>query len=529
MLRKQTKLEFQNFDKKCVFYVMASWGLTVQKGPWHQTKADRNMPVRGANRHNPYSPWNTYNAPTVKASSDVIAKIPYTPIKPTPNYYFDLNPSTYVQVAKQNHQPKMEPPSTSVQSFAPAPVSNDYHPETLIKKEIETMQEDDANFKAYLEAVKRRPSLLDPREPGIDRAIKKEKGLFDAIGENFASFFTAPPKKESVEKEKPQLGYFKSAYVDIPPNPLYYNDQEIQTVESRLGTFRRPSLNIAPEIVQTKKPTLGFAPMSIDADIPPQTDAKFLMETLNQQHPEAYDYLIQTLDDLKTFRSERNQVLQAMDETAKKQDIVQAQLEALAKFVPPGAEEYLGNVQADFEKQKDRLQMYAKVNADLLVESENYNDFVVKKYEMLAAEHERVKMDRAKLAAQHNELRTIGEGFARRCFDLENELRVTQNQLDQLYTELHVMAMSEDETSQQQKILEQQTLDVGRLSHTDPSTAPEFEKSIKYRQTQKFSSDEYSPGSTPTDDSRKGQPGLKMKKPRRKPKKVVGNPYMGSI
>src|SRR6185437_16187099 len=67
---------------------MASWGLTVQRGPWKETARDRKMPVHGKNTHDPDSPWNMYApAPIVAPQSSNV--VPYTVIQKPPKYLYN--------------------------------------------------------------------------------------------------------------------------------------------------------------------------------------------------------------------------------------------------------------------------------------------------------------------------------------------------------------------------------------------------------------------------------------------------------
>jgi hypothetical protein len=169
---------------------MASWGLTVQKGPWHETARDRSMKWNGANRHDSKSPWNTYNAPSVKAASDVIAKIPFTPLSKLPSYYFEpLVPLAILDQGAQSvtaKQPMMSAPVIPRHGFNPAPMTPPYSPSptsSIPSLMASSMSVDSyAHLRAEPQVIAMYPHLGDMDDVQIGDLVKSERNYFENVG-----------------------------------------------------------------------------------------------------------------------------------------------------------------------------------------------------------------------------------------------------------------------------------------------------------------------------------------------------------
>jgi len=110
---------------------MASWGLTVQKGPWRATPRDRRMAVTGADRHNIDSPRNTYNPYVVRETSKVFSSAQYLPIADIPEYYYE---PVFPFIQKPMGVTDRETPEQLMNGFnaAPAMSRNEMPPENMI-------------------------------------------------------------------------------------------------------------------------------------------------------------------------------------------------------------------------------------------------------------------------------------------------------------------------------------------------------------------------------------------------------------
>ena len=162
---------------------MASWGLTVQKGPWRETPRDRRMAIRGANRHDPYSPRNTYNAPAVKASIDVIADIPYTPIAAIPEYYYNLLvPMSFIEKQNQGSVTDANPiidetvdvPKTILNPSSYEPSESYGSSRRSSNFSITTQEADDILLEEY-------PFLRTIKEEDIPKVVDMERAYLQGI------------------------------------------------------------------------------------------------------------------------------------------------------------------------------------------------------------------------------------------------------------------------------------------------------------------------------------------------------------
>lgn len=272
---------------------MASWGLTVQKGPWKETARDRAMAIRGANRHNPYSPRNTYNAPAVKASIDVIADIPYTPIAAIPEYYYNLLvPMSFIQKQNQGSvtdaNPKIDhtveapksvlnaAPSqrSSFSSYVPSEYSmtTEETDEILMEEYpfLRTIKEEDIPKvvdmeRAYLQGIKLQASSYAQTE-NIGREITEElKMVYNDILESIAAVEYAahggPAKKE----------------VSIQIEP--YDTESVMTQTPKIPTRIMPGKRNQPHARRMESGVQTMAPVSAIGQTQTTTSANMESET----------------------------------------------------------------------------------------------------------------------------------------------------------------------------------------------------------------------------------------------------------
>lgn len=270
---------------------MASWGLTVQKGPWKETARDRAMVVRGANRHNRYSPRNTYNAPAIKASSNVIAQIPYTRIRDIPSYYYTSMISAY----KAADNTPLMPPQMPMNPAQVSPPASDASSRRT-------------SYKSYIsqDMASRRPSLLSAKS---EYASPYESQLLSTDFEEYYYDETASEYLPSTTPTSSGIDQYMSPYSDI------FSNQN----PSESSQYLTPA-EVSEKLSVVESDQQYLSPGEIEGDfenVDPEGYAEFVKTMKNEVIDDIHTTLKKQDDVIKNLTTRLNELQEVASKSSK--------------------------------------------------------------------------------------------------------------------------------------------------------------------------------------------------------------------